>query len=505
MKHTRCGWISALLLAGTGLMGAGGLAAATLAERVEAILTDTPVARGAFWGIQVVDLASGQTVYEINPGRFFVPASNTKLFSTALALTALGPDATFRTRVLADRAPDGSGLLKGSLRLLGGGDPNLSARTIPYDKHGTDGDPLVAIRDLADQVAAKGVKRVTGDIVGDDRWFVWQPYADGWAVDDPATKDGTAVSALALNDNSQTLSVRPGAAVGLPAALLLSPALEYYQIDNRVRTVEKGGERKVSADRLPGSRTLRIWGAVPLGDRGEDLELGIDDPALYAAMALRQALQERGIVVEGRAVAEHLLPEDVADLKRAPARPAVAGVELARRESAPLVECLRITDKVSQNLHAEMMLRAVGQARRNVGSREAGLEEMKTFLKDAGIPADSYHLLDGSGMARLNLVTPAAVVGLLRHMYALPTGQSFLSLLPVGGEDGTLAARFTGVEQTGRVHAKTGTLSHVSALSGYAERPDRTWVAFAILVNNYNGQSAEIRKAMDRVCALIME
>jgi len=213
----------------------------------------------------------------------------------------------------------------------------------------------------------------------------------------------------------------------------------------------------------------------------------------------------RGIAVEGRAVAKHLLPEDVVDLKRAPAGPAVAGVELARRDSAPLVECLRITDKVSQNLHAEMMLRAVGQARRNVGSREAGFEEMKTFLAGAGVRAESYHLLDGSGMARLNLVTPAAVVGLLRYMYASPAGQTFLSLLPVGGEDGTLATRFTNAAQSGRVHAKTGTLSHVSALSGYAERSDRTWVAFAILVNNYNGQSTEIRQAMDRVCALIME
>jgi D-alanyl-D-alanine carboxypeptidase/D-alanyl-D-alanine-endopeptidase (penicillin-binding protein 4) len=500
MKRARRGWIPALLL-----LGAGGLAAASLDQRIEAILAGSPVARGAFWGIQVVDLASGTTLYELNPGRFFVPASNTKLFSTALALTALGPNATFQTGVLADNAPDGNGLLTGPLRLLGGGDPNLSPRAIPYDKHGASGDPLVAIQDLADQVAAKGVKRVTGDIIGDDSLYVWQPYADGWSVDDPNTKDGTAVSALAINDNSQTLSVRPGTAVGEPAALLLSPALEYYQIDNRVRTVAAGGERKIYSDRLPGSRTLRIWGAIPLRDRGEDLELGIDDPALYAALALRQALEERGIVVEGRAVTEHLLPEDVADLKRAPAAPVVTGVELGRRESAPLVECLRIADKVSQNLHAEMMLRAVGLARRNVGSREAGFEEMKTFLTDAGIPADAYHLLDGSGMARLNLVTPAAVVGLLRYMYASPLGQDFLGLLPVGGEDGTLAGRFTNAAQTGRVHAKTGTLSHVSALSGYIQRRDTSWVAFSILVNNYNGQPAEIRQAMDRVCALIME
>ncbi len=500
MNRARRGLLPALLL-----LGAGGLAAATLAERVEAALEATPVARGAFWGIQAVDLASGKTVYELNPNRFFVPASNTKLFTTALALTALGPEATFQTRVLAANPPDADGVLRGSLRLLGGGDPNLSARAVPYGKGAVSGDPLAAVRDLAGQVAAKGVTRVTGDIVGDDTWYVWQPYAGGWTLDDPATRDGAAVSALAIDDNSQTLSVRPGAAMGEPAALFLSPALEYYRIENRLHTVAADGERNIHADRLPGSRTLRLWGTIPLGDRGEDEALGIDDPALFAALALRQALGERGIAVDGSAVAEHLFPEDVADLKRAPAPPEAAGVELARRESAPLLECLRIVDKVSQNLHAEMMLRAVGRARRNVGSRDAGFEEMKTFLAEAGIPAGAYDLVDGSGMARLNLATPAAVVRLLRHMYASPAWRSFLSLLPVGGEDGTLAGRFTGAAQKGRVHAKTGALAHVSALSGYAQRPNKTWVAFSILVNNYNGQPAEIRNAMDRVCALIME
>jgi serine-type D-Ala-D-Ala carboxypeptidase/endopeptidase (penicillin-binding protein 4) len=215
---------------------------------------------------------------------------------------------------------------------------------------------------------------------------------------------------------------------------------------------------------------------------------------------------DAGITVDGEAVSEHLLPEDVPDLSRAGAPPAApAGVELARRDSAPLVECLRIVDKASQNLHAEMMLRAVGRARRNVGSRQAGLEEMKTFLKEAGIPEGACDLVDGSGMARLNLATPAAVVRLLQRMHASPQWRTFLSLLPVGGQDGTLAARFQAPAQAGRVHAKTGALLHVSALSGYAQRPNKTWVAFSILVNNHDGQPAEINQAIDRVCALIME
>ncbi len=502
MNRARRGLLAAVPL----LLWTGGLAAATLAQRVDAVLAATPVARGALWGIQAVDLATGKTLYELNPNRFFVPASNTKLFTTALALTALGPKATFQTRVVAANLPGPDGVLRGPLRLLGGGDPNLSARAIPYDKSATGGDPLAAIRDLAGQVAAKGVKRIAGDIVGDDTWYVWQPYADGWMIGDPAAGYGTAVSALAVNDNQQTVSIRPGAVVGDPAALALNPAIEYYRIENRLRTVAADGESDLHVDRLPGSRTLRVWGAIPLGGQGDAVTLGIDDPALWAALALRQALVDLGVGVDGAAVAEHLRPEDVPDLKHAAVPPAAdMGVELARRDSAELLDCLRVVDKVSQNLHAEMMLRAVGRARRNVGGREAGLAEMQTFLAAADIPASAYDLVDGSGMARLNLVTPATVVRLLRHMHALPEWRDFLSLLPVGGEDGTLAARFAGAGQTGRVHAKTGALTHVSALSGYAQRRDKTWVAFSILVNNHDGSSAEIHKAMDRVCALLME
>ncbi len=160
---------------------------------------------------------------------------------------------------------------------------------------------------------------------------------------------------------------------------------------------------------------------------------------------------------------------------------------------------------MSQNLHAELALRAVARARRNVGSFEAGREEMRTFLAEAGVEAGSYTLSDGSGLSRLDLVTPSAVVKLLRHMYQSPARQNFISLLPVGGLDGTLRARFADGPAAGRIHAKTGSLSHVSALSGYAERPNGKWVAFSILVNNYNGPAADIHAIMDKICALIME
>ena len=482
------------------------LLSAALPESIQKLLDSSPAARTAFWGIQIVDLASGKTLYQLNPNHYFVPASNAKLFSTALALTRLGADFTFQTRVLSQTPPDELGRIRGWLRLAGGGDPNLSARAVPYRMGPLTGNPLAAIEDLAGQLVARGVRRVDGDIIGDDTWYVWQPYAAGWAIDDPQSDDGPPISALTLADNVLTLSVRPGAAIGDVAALSLLPASEFYRIENRVRTVAAGGERRIYFQRIPGSRDAQLWGTIPLRDRGQDLEIGVEDPAQFAAQALRTALEQRGVAVSGSAVSEHLYPDSLASLEQAlePAPP--AGIELARRVSAPLIEDLRITVKASQNLHAELALRAVGRARRNVGSFEAGMAEMKTFLAEAGIDPAGYSLMDGSGLSRLDLVTPSTVIKLLRYMYASPARDQWISILPVAARDGTLSSRFGGTAAAGRVYAKTGTLSHVCALSGYLQRPDSTWVAFSILVNNYGaGAAAEIRGVTDRICNLILE
>jgi serine-type D-Ala-D-Ala carboxypeptidase/endopeptidase (penicillin-binding protein 4) len=480
------------------------LFSANLAENIRKLLDASPAARTAFWGIQVVDLSTGKTVYQLNPAHNFVPASNAKLFTTALALTRLGPDHTFETRVLADAAPDSLGRIAGNLRLLGGGDPNLSARAIPYRMGPITGNPLAAIEDLADQIVAKGVRRIDGDIVGDDTWYVWQPYATGWGIDDPQSDDGPPISALTLADNAPILRVDPGPAAGDLAVLSLRPAIEFYDIENRVRTVPPGGERRIRFKRIPGSRYAELWGTIPLRDLGLEMAVSVEDPAEYAARALRSALQERGVTIAGSAVARHLFPNEIADLTQSPPVDPPAGLELAKRVSAPLIEDLRITDKVSQNLHAELALRAVARASRNIGSFEAGREEMHAFLTEIGIDPIAYNLMDGSGLSRLDLVTPAAVVQLLTYMYNGPYRDAWVSLLPIAAEDGTLNTRFRQTPAAGLVHAKTGSLSHVTTLSGYIDRP-AGWLAFSILVNNYAGPVTEVRGVMDRICNLLLE
>lgn len=479
-----------------------GASALDMGGRIRAAIENSRAGR-AFWGVQVADLESGRTLFTLNPDRLFTPASNTKLFSTALALVRLGPEHRFRTRVLS-AAPPVSGVLDQDLILLGGGDPNLSARAIPYRKGPVEGDPLRAIAELARQVYAAGVREIRGGVVGDDTWYLWEPYAEGWAADDGLWEYGAAVSALTVNDNTLILKVAPGDRVDEPASVRFDPSVEFYHIDNRVRTIA-GGESKLFLDRLPGSRLLRIWGSIGLKERPRSRWLGVHDPALFAAVALRDALIRTGVPVRGPATARHLYPNEVESLERLADAPAPAGVELAGLESPPMVEDLRITNKVSQNLHAELALRAVARARRNIGSRQAGLLELAEFLAEAGIEKGEYDFNDGSGLSRMNLVSPAAVVRLLRYLYDSPSRDIWLSLLPVAGEDGTLDSRFKATAATQRIQAKTGTLAHVHALSGYARTRTGKMLAFAILVNNAVVPGSEVRAAIDKIGDLITE
>jgi D-alanyl-D-alanine carboxypeptidase/D-alanyl-D-alanine-endopeptidase (penicillin-binding protein 4) len=284
------------------------------------------------------------------------------------------------------------------------------------------------------------------------------------------------------------LTLQPGD----PAKLILDPPVEYFLFDNRVT---EGSPGRLEVERAGGSRQVRLTGQLDPQGTGVSTRLAVDDPAEFAAAALRDALLRRGIRVDGRAVARHWWPGR-------PAPPAVAGVELASRESPPLLETLKILNKVSQNLHAELMLCAVAHAAGRAGTREGGRAELETFLAEAGVPTSSVALADGSGLSRRNLVTPAAVHALLRYWHASPLRDAWMDLLPVGGEDGTLRARFRGAAAQGRVRAKTGTLWRVAALSGYLDRPDGSRWIFSILANFQPGAPAGL---IDKIVVTLLD
>jgi D-alanyl-D-alanine carboxypeptidase/D-alanyl-D-alanine-endopeptidase (penicillin-binding protein 4) len=483
----------ALLLFATAALAAGPKPTG-LEQRIERIIRSSPVAERSFWGVQVVQLSTGKTLAALNQRRLFTPASNTKLFTTALALAELGPAYHFETAVTCERAPDASGRVVGDLRLVGGGDPSLSARAVPYQKGPARGDPLQAIEDLADQVVARGVRRIEGDIAGDDTAYVWEPYPEGWDQDDTVWDFGAPVSALAVNDNLVTLRLR---ATGGRVAVGFAPPLDYFAVDNRVRTGLRL-ENKVHLERLPGSRQLRLWGTLNSDPPGEtQFVLAVDDPALYAACALADALDRRGVAIAGRPVALHRHPNERQETPEA--------MVLARRASPALIELLRVMDKVSHNLYAEMFLREVARQRQGDGTRAEGIEMMRRFLAGAGIAVDEYTFTDGSGLSGSNLVTPEAVVKLLRHMYESKEREVWMSLLPVGGQDGTLSGRFAGQPAAHRIHAKTGTLTHASALAGYVQSASRGTMAFSILANNYEAPAADVRALIDRIALALAE
>lgn len=442
-----------------------------------------------FAGVEVYALESKKVLFKYNEDFLFMPASNMKVVTTALALMRLGPDYRFTTRLL--REPSGDVVLAGS------GDPSLSGRVYPYTKDSGSGPPLRALEALADRAVAAGLTRVDGDIVGDDRLYPYAPYPPSWTEDDILREYGAPVSALTLNDNTITINIFPGTEAGDPAQISLSPAIEYYAIDNRIVTVQKGGEARIRISRTQNSRQLLLWGSIPAGHGSFSDQLPVDDPALFAAEALYDALARRGVTITGKAVARHRSVHD----DYAPE----ASVQLSARLSPPLVELLQVTDKTSQNLHAELMLREVGRVSRFMGTRESGLEEMTAFFKEAGASAGDARIEDGSGLARNVMVAPRLMTRILTYLYQSKYRDAFVSLFPIGGEDGTLKHRMKDSDEAANVHAKTGTLSRAIALSGYAQSKTHGWLAFSIIVNSFTAPPSDVRKWIDKIALDLTE
>lgn len=467
---------------------------ADLNRTIGAILNRTPEAKGALWGIVAIDAGTGSVVFAYNADKFFVPASNTKLFTTALALEKLGPDHRFRTEVRSPALPDTNGRVK-ELRLIGGGDPNLSRRILPYSKENTGGDGIPALASLADAVVASGVREVEGDVIGDDTAFVYEPYPDGWSVDDPVWEYGAPVSALTLNDNAFEVQVAPGEIPGASASVTISPAVEQLTVHNRV-TTSPDGPARLSFDRVPGSTELIITGSIPPGSAPDRSLLAVHDPALFAAGALRDALLLRGVRIRGGVRAEHRLTES----EIFPG----GGASLASHVSPPLIEALAVANKVSQNLHTELILLELARVRHGVGTRRKGLEEIREFLKTIGVEENQHYFRDASGLSRLTLVSPRAVATLLLYMHRSPNREAWVATLPIGGEDGTLENRFERSRIAAKIRAKTGSVSHVSTLAGYALRPDgSTWI-FSIMANNYTSPTAPVRRVIDRIALTLL-
>jgi D-alanyl-D-alanine carboxypeptidase/D-alanyl-D-alanine-endopeptidase (penicillin-binding protein 4) len=457
---------------------------------------DSPAARRTVWGIHAVDLASGAVLFSLNADQPLTPASNTKLFSTALALIHLGSGYRFSTRVMALQAPDSEGHIPGDLRLVGGGDPTISGRAYPYQKGPTDGDPMDALAAMADHVARAGVKVVHGGLVGDDTLYPWLPYPESWSVGDLPWEYGAPVSALTFNDNSIALQIRAGRRPGDPVFLRFQPPVEYFTVVNSLRTVG-ADSRRADIDCAPGSRILSLNGSLLAGAPASTQTLAVEDPAFFAASAFRSLLEQRGITILGPVRSLH--------------RPAgvdyaiPAGIELARRESPPLSEIVAVVDKVSQNLHAELLLREVARVRQGEATVDAARKELEALFQTLGGASADADIVDGSGLSRRTLVSARLITRLLAHLHSSSLRDLVWSALPVAGEDGTLSSRFRGVAGAGAIRAKTGSISHVAALSGYAGSDPARRIAFSIVANSFTAPASEVRSIIDRIVLALAE
>jgi serine-type D-Ala-D-Ala carboxypeptidase/endopeptidase (penicillin-binding protein 4) len=479
-----------MLVRGAALILASSLAlpAADLAHRIDEAVDQSPRARRSFVGIHVMDLQSGKTLYARNPDRLFLPASNMKLFISALALEKLGPDYRFVTHLIRETG--------GDVVLIGSGDPSLNGRIYPYSRDAAPGPSLAAIEELADQAVANGLKRVEGDVAGDDRLYAWEPYPPSWTQDDAVHDSGAPVSALSVADNFVTITIRPGAKPGDLASLTLDPPLEYFAIDNRVITTAGSGVSAIHVQRPPGTRQILLSGTISSAPVRE--QIAVDDPALYAACALYDSLTRRGVAITGRPVARHRAVDEPYE--------APAGETLAVRTSPPLAQLLQTMDKVSENLHAELLLREAGRVLQGSASEQAGLKTLTEFIgADNQDVKQELRVDDGSGLSRNDLVTPKLITRLLASMYASSHRDAWIALLPVGGSDGTLARRLCCTAQAHLIHAKTGTLARSIALSGYAESRTHGWLAFSILVNNFAGTGSEVQAWVDKIALILTE
>jgi D-alanyl-D-alanine carboxypeptidase/D-alanyl-D-alanine-endopeptidase (penicillin-binding protein 4) len=534
--------------------GAGTAAAASVAPlsppessltaQIAALVAQPAVAR-AHWGVMVTTL-DGKPIYALNEGQFFQPASNAKLFTTAAALALLGLHQRFTTRAEYGSVGDSAKTIDGDLVIIGSGDGDFCDREFPYrspteSKASPEPVPpsLRELAEFADEIAAAGVKRLKGDVVGDDTVFPWEPYPQDWSVDDLVLGYGAPVSGLTVGDNQIQLTVRPGKTAHERPALEWQAGMPaYYQVDvtGLVTGAAKSGSH-VQMERAPGSKVLRIYGSIAVDSPPDSEEIAIADPAEFAAIAMKELLEARGVRVDGTPRAKHrvvaqgrgLLEESRQSLPTLPLENAGLSSILTGRvtcfDACPVIlqhtspevrEDVVLTNKVSQNLHAELLLHHLGKAYGEGGdggvdgSTAEGARVVRQFLINAGIDKDDFVFFDGSGLSGHDLVTPRATAKLLSYAaHDSKTGQAqpwftdWKASLPVGGVDGSLERRFAKPPLKDHVFAKTGTLGEARALSGYLDCASGRTVVFSIMVGNHAPGSNADRDAMDKIVAAI--
>ena len=475
---------------------------ADLQSKIRTVLLRPDLRRGQV-GVKIVSLDTNKIIFEENAEKYFVPASNMKSYTIAAALEKLSPDFRFVTSVFAASLPDQNGIVKGDLTVFGRGDVSFS--TAFYG-----GDYYKGLAALAEKIAAAGVKRIEGNLIGDESYFTGNPVPEGWEWDDLQWYYGAEISALPVNDNAVDLSVKPGA-INSPCAVQLLPANTIMKVFNRCITVSANAKRELQVTKKLDQNILEIGGTMPARDKGFEGYIAVSRPAQLFVEMLRGLLIQKGVIVTGQnkvVGAKEKLALNAAS--------SVAPVEIARLESPPFSLIAAKTMKPSQNTYTETILWTLGEeigrkqeallatdensiARlRKTSSAELGLKTVRNFFAQAGISNDSVIQWDGSGLSRHNLITPASAVQLYTFMSKSRYAAWWRDSQTIGATDGTLKNRFKETVAAGNVRGKTGTIDQVSSLSGYVTTASGERLVFSILVNGVS-DAGKRQSAIDEI------
>lgn len=458
-------------------------------------LFDAPMWSNAHWGVKIVDLNSSEVLYERESTKGFMPASNMKLFTTAAALATLGPDFQYETNIYANGPISPSGTLKGDLIIAGTGDPSTSGR---YSK---DTSTTTMLDKWAKAVRSAGVKRITGDIIGDDDYFDDAARTGSWQIDYTQEWYAAESGGLAINDNCWDAVIRPGKAIGQPAKLEPVLPTKYVTFVNEVITTgptkHPDQDPSIEIMRPLDSNVVTLKGEIPINVKENHQWGSVHNPTLFAATLLRDALTSNGIQVAGK-------PVDADDLKDKAKRVGAGTMKLLHTHvSPPLSRIIAMINKPSQNFYADQLLKTLGRHFYGKGSVNDGERVVRDFLTTAGANTRNLNMSDGSGLSRQNSVDPQMVIALLADMASRPTFKVFYDSLPIAGVDGTIKSRMKGTAAAGNVHAKTGFIGRVRALSGYVKDRDDHNLAFSMIANNYTVDTKNANATQDKVCELL--
>ena len=467
-----------------------------LAKRIDNAIDGSEFAN-ARWGACVISMSDGTALYQRNGQKLFTPASNMKIYTTGVALDLLGADYRWRTSVYVNAPPEPNGRIQGDLILYGRGAPDFVSRS--------KDDNAGSLAKLADDLYARGVRSVGGNVIGDESYFRGDPLGDGWQWTDLQWYFGAEASALSINNNEIDVNLIPSSDAKAAAVIRTSDTQGYVTIENRTRTGERGVRPTIGVHRDLSDNNIQVWGEFAPGAKGFGARLSVHKPALWAAKLFLDTLKSRGIAVDGQALARD------SRMPRSQRFDPAQALELASVSSRPLSEIARKTNKESVNLNAELILRTLGRERgemaklpepigRERGDDEAGLAVIGVWLTRAGISTEHMALHDGSGLSRLDLVTPESTARLLLSLSKMGSGEVFKQSLPISGRDGTLAGRLRTIVD--RVSAKTGTLTYDNSLSGYLTTSNGEALAFSIMCNDQTGRG-DSTSLIDQIVTLI--